>query len=88
MILAVGNIVGPQFFLDRQAPTYALGIGSMLCAFALMAATGMAYYVLCSVENKRRDAQYGKAHETIDAGLEAEKNDQTDGQNPNFRYTY
>lgn len=60
----------------------------MLCAFALMAATGMAYYVLCAVENKRRDTQYGKAQETVDAGLEAERNDQTDGQNPNFRYTY
>ncbi|KAM0427806.1 hypothetical protein ACHAPT_007263 [Fusarium lateritium] len=88
IVYAVGNIVGPQFFLDRQAPTYALGIGSMLCAFALMAATGLAYYVLCAIENKRRDGLFGKAHETIDAGLEAEKNDQTDGQNPNFRYTY
>ncbi|KAJ3529683.1 hypothetical protein NM208_g9651 [Fusarium decemcellulare] len=88
IVYAVGNIIGPQFFLDSQAPTYSLGIGSMLCAFALMAATGLAYYVLCALENKRRDALYGKPHDNTDAGLEAERNDQTDWQNPNFRYTY
>jgi hypothetical protein len=85
---AVGNIIGPQFFLDRQAPTYVLGIGMMLCAFCLMAATGLAYYVLCGIENKKRDKQYGKSHDDIDAGLEADRSDKTDWQNPNFRYTY
>ncbi|KAF4498669.1 allantoate permease [Fusarium agapanthi] len=88
IVYAVGNIVGPQFFLDRQAPTYVLGIGSMLFAFALMAATGLTYYVLCGIENKRRDKQYGNAHDDTDIGLEAERSDKTDWQNPNFRYTY
>ncbi|KAF5983765.1 allantoate permease [Fusarium coicis] len=88
IVYAVGNIVGPQFFLDRQAPTYVLGIGSMLFAFALMAATGLAYCVLCGIENRRRNKQYGKAHDDTDIGLEAERSDKTDWQNPNFRYTY
>lgn len=60
----------------------------MLCAFALMAATGLAYYFLCVFENKRRDKQFGKSHDDIDAGLEAERSDKSDWQNPNFRYTY
>lgn len=53
-----------------------------------MAATGLAYYILCGIENKRRDKQYGKAHDDTDIGLEAERSDKTDWQNPNFRYTY
>ncbi|CAG8902516.1 unnamed protein product [Penicillium egyptiacum] len=52
---ALGNIVGPQFFLDSQAPRYSLGSGAMMCAFAVMAATGIVYYLLCALENKRRD---------------------------------
>ena len=53
-----------------------------------MAATGLAYYFLCAIENKKRDTQFGKAHDDTDAGLEAERSDKTDWQNPNFRYTY
>jgi preprotein translocase subunit YajC len=60
----------------------------MLCAFALMAAVGLIYYFLCVIENKRRDKQFGKIHDVLDAGLEAEKSDKTDLENSNFRYTY
>ncbi|CEI63680.1 hypothetical protein FVEN_g6801 [Fusarium venenatum] len=88
IMYAVGNIIGPQFFLSTQAPKYVLGIGAMLCAFALMAAVGLVYYFLCVIENKRRDKQFGKTHDVIDAGLEAEKSDKTDLENSNFRYTY
>jgi hypothetical protein len=42
-VLAVGNIIGPQFFRSSQAPKYALGIGAMLCCFAVMAVTGIVY---------------------------------------------
>jgi hypothetical protein len=42
-MLAVGNIIGPQFFRSSQAPKYSLGIGAMLCCFAVMAVTGVAY---------------------------------------------
>ncbi|KAK7716418.1 hypothetical protein SLS64_003572 [Diaporthe eres] len=85
---AVGNIIGPQFFLTSQAPRYALGIGSMMFAFALMAASGVAYYLLCVFENKRRNSLYGVADDLIQAGLESERVDMTDWENTNFRYTY
>ncbi|KAG9256611.1 major facilitator superfamily domain-containing protein [Emericellopsis atlantica] len=88
VVYAVGNIVGPQFFLQEQAPRYPLGIGSMLCAFAMMAAAGIAYYALCVVENKRRDAQYGKPQDVVQHGLEVNRSDETDKQNHTFRYTY
>ncbi|KAJ4983648.1 major facilitator superfamily transporter [Stagonosporopsis vannaccii] len=38
----------------RQLPTYPLGIGAMLFAFALMAVAGIVYYGLCIIENKRK----------------------------------
>ena len=85
--LAIGNIIGPQLFLARQAPTYALGIAAMMFAFALMAASGAAYLALCLVENKRRDLLYGKV-EIADMEVAGDENDETDVQNKQFRYTY
>ncbi|OLN85237.1 putative transporter C417.10-like protein 5 [Colletotrichum chlorophyti] len=85
---AIGNIIGPQLFLSSQAPRYPLGIGAMMFAFALMAASGLAYYLLCVAENKRREARYGAPEDAFQAGLESEKEDRTDWENKNFRYTY
>uniref|UniRef100_L2GAI8 Allantoate permease n=1 Tax=Colletotrichum fructicola (strain Nara gc5) TaxID=1213859 RepID=L2GAI8_COLFN len=85
---AIGNIIGPQLFLSSQAPRYPLGIGAMMFAFALMAASGVAYYVLCVFENMRRDAQYGIPEDKVQAGLESERQDKTDWENKGFRYTY
>ncbi|KAH7145603.1 major facilitator superfamily domain-containing protein [Dactylonectria estremocensis] len=87
-IYAIGNIIGPQFYRTNQAPHYTLGIGSIMFAFALSAAMGLGYYILCVVENKRRDEKYGKAHDNAEIGLEADQEDMTDCQNHNFRYTY
>lgn len=84
---AVGNIIGPQFFRTDQAPHYPLGIGAMLCCFAIMAATGIVYWVLIVAENKRRDAAYGKPGENaVVTGLEIDEQDRTDRQNKEFRY--
>lgn len=57
-------------------------------AFALMAASGLAYYLMCVLENKRRNSQFGVPENLIQAGLESEREDMTDGENTNFRYTY
>lgn len=42
-VLAMGNIIGPQFSRTKQAPRYELGIGAMLCCFTVMAVTGVIY---------------------------------------------
>ncbi|KAF7531249.1 hypothetical protein G7054_g9046 [Neopestalotiopsis clavispora] len=88
VVYAIGNIIGPQFFLDEQSPTYPLGIGAMLCAFAVMAAAGVAYYVFCVLENRRRNMTHGQRDEGQVSDLGADIDDVTDGQNPVFRYTY
>lgn len=60
----------------------------MMFAFCLMAFTGLVYYVLCLYENKRRDRKYGLPHDQVQTGMDIEKEDKTDIQNHNFRYTY
>ncbi|KAJ4156388.1 hypothetical protein NW754_008016 [Fusarium falciforme] len=88
---AIGNIVGPQFFLESQRPHYSLGIGAMLCGFAVMMGTGTLYFIICAIENKRRDRKSGAVDSEgtrITAGLDAIRDDLTDKENKNFRYTY
>ncbi|KAM0704485.1 hypothetical protein Q7P35_008719 [Cladosporium inversicolor] len=88
IIYAVGNIIGPQFFLQRQAPHYFLGIGAMLTAFAVMAASGLAYHVYCFYENKRRDRIYGDSVIPADVQIDLEVLDQTDREDLKFKYIY
>ena len=61
----------------------------MLCAFVVMGAMGILYWVLVFLENKRRDRIYGKSgRNALDRGLEVAALDQTDGLNTDFRYVY
>ncbi|RSM14168.1 hypothetical protein CDV31_005504 [Fusarium ambrosium] len=88
---AIGNIVGPQFFLESQRPHYSLGIGAMLCGFAVMMGSGTLYFIICAIENKRRDRKDGAVDSEgtrVTAGLDAIRDDLTDKENKNFRYTY
>ncbi|RSH93490.1 hypothetical protein EHS25_007846 [Saitozyma podzolica] len=86
---AVGNIIGPQFFLSSQSPTYYLGIYAMMVCFAVMFACGGVYWALVYYENRRRDRLYGVpslgqsdvVNEVFHAG-------DTDGVNKQFRYSY
>ncbi|EEU34037.1 uncharacterized protein NECHADRAFT_85484 [Fusarium vanettenii 77-13-4] len=88
---AIGNIVGPQFFLDSQRPHYSIGIGAMLCGFAVMMSTGTLYFIIYAIENKRRGRKSGAVDSEgtrVTAGLDAIRDDLTDKENKNFRYTY
>jgi hypothetical protein len=60
----------------------------MLTAFAVMAASGLAYYVYCFYENKRRDRLYGDMLTPVDREVDLEVLDQTDRENQRFRYIY
>lgn len=60
----------------------------MLCAFAVMAAAGLAYYVLCVWENKRRDRSIVALSTDPADEPERESEDVTDWENRAFRYTY
>ncbi|RSL84597.1 hypothetical protein CEP51_003800 [Fusarium floridanum] len=84
---ALGNIVGPQFFLETEAPRYQTGIIALVCSFAAVAVCGIAYAAVCVYENKRRDRKFGKPKNVVQTGLVVEEEDLTDIENTNFRYT-
>ncbi|EGV64207.1 hypothetical protein PSN45_003664 [Yamadazyma tenuis] len=82
---AVSNLIAPQFFLTRQAPTYSLGVGAIFGAYALTICAVCVYMFLCWRENKRRNTLYGEAEiENRDTDF----SDLTDIDNMNFRYKW
>ncbi|KAI9332583.1 MFS transporter [Zopfochytrium polystomum] len=91
LAICVGNIVGPHAFLDEEAPTYATGCKVILgcCAGQLVVAM-MLRWLLIS-RNKQRDAMAEDSVSAtakmgeIDAAV-VEVTDQTDFENPKFRY--
>ncbi|CAK5268117.1 unnamed protein product [Mycena citricolor] len=82
----VGNIASPFFYHSNQAPTYHLGIGSMLVANILELCIFVVLRVILARENRKREqaAANGKVVEENETTFK----DLTDKQNPNFRYVY
>jgi len=92
-----GNIAGPFFYKTSQAPTYPLGIWSMIVSHLLEVCVICLFWFTLRSENKRRDRIQG--HEGLTADQLAEKvkgeahdrtafADLTDRENLNFRYIY
>ncbi|PNS17190.1 hypothetical protein CAC42_7244 [Sphaceloma murrayae] len=82
---ALGNIIGPQTFQARDAPTYIparLSMFTMQCIIVLVSITLAVYY---KRENRRRDA-VGKAVEGSALSYEEAFQEETDKKRPNFRY--
>ncbi|KAF2196745.1 MFS allantoate transporter [Delitschia confertaspora ATCC 74209] len=82
-----GNIAGPFFFKAEQSPTYPLGMWSMIFCHLAEVVLVIAFALILSRENKRRDRmrEGGQAQLDID---ETAFGDLTDRENPNFRYVY
>lgn len=78
--------MGPFLFKTEQAPTYSLGIDSMIFCHLAELAVVLAFRFMLSWENKRRDRKMASL-EQPDADQTAFK-DMTDRENPNFRYVY
>lgn len=83
----VANIVAPQLFLTKEAPTYLTGYHSIL-GFSSAATVCLALYGgLAVYTNKKRDNEFGPADENIDDELD--KLDLTDGEKKKwFRYVW
>ncbi|GAA6062584.1 hypothetical protein JCM10212_004179 [Sporobolomyces blumeae] len=82
---AVGNIIGPQAFRAKEAPTYESGIVAMLVCFSAMFVLGGAYWIAAVVSNRRREKQFGVVEPEEMAPATG---DVTDGENDAFRYSY
>lgn len=89
----VGNIAGPFFYKENQAPVYSLGIWSMIVSHLLEVVVVSLLWFLLRRENRKRD-QLQNIEDTADPGRqEAEMDstafsDLTDKENSNFRYIY
>lgn len=89
----VGNIAGPFFYKTSQAPTYSLGIWSMIVSHLLEVLVVGLLLLLLQKENQRRDRlqNFGGIDEeqSRDAQLDSTAfYDLTDKENLNFRYVY
>jgi hypothetical protein len=85
-----GNIAGPFFYKSYQAPTYELGIWSMIVSHLIEVCLITTFWFLMKRENIRRD----KIQAAMEGGLEGRDlnatayGDLTDRENLNFRYIY
>lgn len=88
----IGNIASPFFYLERQAPTYKLGIGSLLVANILELLLFFVFRYAFKWENKRKEKQRADLRaqgNTLTDVLNATAfTDMTDKENPNFEYVY
>ncbi|KAL2810160.1 major facilitator superfamily domain-containing protein [Aspergillus granulosus] len=83
----VGNIVGPQLFLESEEPHYGTGMTASVSGLALgifFLTCLLLYYIW---ENKRRDAKYGRPADMSEAEMIAEgMSNKTDLEITSFRY--
>lgn len=78
-------IIGPQVFLEREAPTYETGYNSLM-GFEIGAISMLAVYAIgCTIENNQRDKREG-----TDIVLDDNEmiEDKTDYEKRAFRYVY
>ncbi|KAH7021166.1 major facilitator superfamily domain-containing protein [Microdochium trichocladiopsis] len=80
----VGNIIGPQTFIDSEKPYYKSAYVAMLVGYSVKLVAILVLYVYMYRENKRRDA-LGPADER--AAVELGMHDVTELDNPGFRYS-
>ncbi|KAK6209245.1 hypothetical protein LQW54_006457 [Pestalotiopsis sp. IQ-011] len=80
----IGNVIGPQVFLEREAPTYRTGFAVIIGAFAFQVILLVGSYFMNLLENRRRDRAAPNHDESFDT--EQSLSDLTDKENPHFRY--
>lgn len=87
----IGNIVSPFFYKTNQAPTYHLGIGSLLVANVVELMLFFVFRYCFKYENRRKERVRREMRER--GILEEDTNltafaDMTDKENPMFEYVY
>lgn len=83
----VGNLIGPQTFITKQAPNYAGAKAAMVGCGILTTIALVIVWIAFVYENKKRDAEPKELKETFEAIENHEFADLTDMENPLFRYT-
>lgn len=82
-----GNIIGPQTFLDSQAPTYVGGQLGMVVNYAACLIISILLYLSYIFENRKRDRMVENGEiEPVHTVANVAFADLTDKENPYFRY--
>lgn len=88
----IGNIASPFFYRSEQAPSYHLGIGSLLVSNCIEVALFFVFRYSFMWENKRkekqREALRAAGNSVTDVLNATAFTDMTDKENPNFEYVY
>lgn len=88
----IGNIAGPFFYKKDQAPSYHLGIGSLLVANCIEVALFFIFRYAFKWENKQKEKKRAALRESGDDVTDTLNatafTDMTDKENPNFVYVY
>ncbi|KAJ5788924.1 uncharacterized protein N7518_005935 [Penicillium psychrosexuale] len=83
----VGNIVGPQFFIPSEEPSYLTGIKASMAGLAFGIFFLACLYLFYVSENRRRDRLYGSPVEMSETEeLQDELSNKTDHEIESFRY--
>ncbi|KAF4837641.1 putative transporter [Colletotrichum siamense] len=81
----IANIVGPQIFIEREAPNYTTGYSAIMAFEVVAIACMVAYAVGCMIENRIRDRKEGTE---VDVTVVDRLGDLTDYEKRGFRYVY
>lgn len=90
----IGSIVSPFFYRAEQAPSYHLGIGSLLVANCVEFALFFVFRYAFKQENRRKEKQRaalrqsGHLKDTAEALNDTAFQNLSDKENPNFVYVY
>ncbi|KAJ5577535.1 uncharacterized protein N7459_006499 [Penicillium hispanicum] len=86
---AAGNAIGPQVFLDWDAPRYHIAWSVHLACYACMTAAVVFLRFYLIRQNKKKDGMLAAAGvDAADPNLVHAFEDKTDQENMNFRYIY
>ncbi|RPD67708.1 MFS general substrate transporter [Lentinus tigrinus ALCF2SS1-7] len=83
----IGNIIGPHFLIDSEAPRYRTGTTAMLISYVIKTVCHLALGAYMLRSNIKRDREYGKvtAQDQLE-GEEAGMRDLTEFENRYHRY--
>ncbi|KAH7322499.1 MFS transporter [Stachybotrys elegans] len=82
----VGNIIGPHAFLQEEAPIYQTGVMVVLICSVSQMVVAFCLRMLLIRRNKKRDEQAALDPSSNTAIAAEVSTDQTDFENPHFRY--
>lgn len=86
---AAGNAIGPQVFLDRDAPRYFIAFATHMGCYALLIVVIVFLRWWLRRCNAKKDALAAAGvHDAQDESYTHAFDDLTDRENPNFRYVY